>query len=291
MFKTLYNLFRIKHWVKNLFIFLPLLFSINFFKPEYLIKSIFIFIAFCLAASAIYIINDVFDKTKDQLHPIKKKRPIAAKQISIQIAFFISFILLFFSIVISFYINTCSGLILFLYVIINILYSKGLKNCFLLDIIIIASGFVFRILIGAYAINVPISHWILLTTFFAALFIALSKRRFEFINIGNHDQHRPSLKLYNLDLINYFSIIAVALTIISYSLWSIDEQVIQRFQTDKLIYTIPFIIYGLFKYLQLVLMQEKGSDPVDAVLADKSLITVFLLWLISVISIIYLPII
>jgi len=283
------HLLRPKHWIKNLFVFAALIFSLNLFNIVKLIASLQAFFAFCLASSFVYIINDIIDIEQDRKHPEKRNRPIASGKTSIKNATAISIVCLISSMILAYFINLNTLIIITVYIFINIIYSIKIKNVVILDVMFIALGFILRIIAGATAIGVSFSNWILLTTFCISLFLGFGKRRGEILLQNNNTQNntRFVLKLYSMQFLDYMILSSVTLTIISYALYTIDQEVIKRFGTDKLIYTVPLVIYGIFRYLYVIYRSVSDGDPTEVVLKDKSIISVVLLWILLVIGLIY----
>jgi len=283
------HLLRPKHWIKNIFIFAALIFSLNLFNIVKLIASLQSFFAFCLASSFVYIINDIIDIKQDRKHPKKRNRPIASGKISIKNAIIISIVCLIISMAFAYFVNLNTLIIILVYIFVNIIYSIKIKNVVILDVMFIALGFILRMIAGATAIEVSFSNWILLTTFCISLFLGFGKRRGEILLQNNNTQKntRFVLKLYSTQFLDYMIISSVTLTIISYALYTIDLEVIKRFGTDKLIYTVPLVIYGIFRYLYVIYKSDSNGDPTEVVLKDKSIISVVLLWILLVICLIY----
>lgn len=274
------KLIRIKHWIKNFFIFAPLIFAKAFFDKNSIIISFAAFASFSLVASFVYIINDIHDKDSDKIHPKKCKRPIASGAISSKIAMIYSLFILAIGIGIGSIITQNAFLVIITYLLLNIGYSFKLKDILFLDIIIIAIGFVLRVIVGALAIGVELSNWILVTTFFISMFLGFCKRRYELlILIENPENFRPVLKKYPQNILDQMIGISTTLTIISYSLYAISEETITKLETNKLIYTIPFVVYGVSRYIYLTYQKEKGGDPADVIIKDYPIIINFLLWL------------
>lgn len=282
------SLMRISHLVKNALIFAPLAFSMQF-TAENLLKSSIAFLAFSLVASSVYVLNDIFDVNSDRKHPRKKARPIASGAVSILEAKIFFAILLLLGVLVSSYLPHSVFAIISGYFLMNILYSRWLKRLPIIDVMIIATGFVLRILAGAAAIMVSLSPWILLCTFFGALFIAFGKRKGE-ISILKEDPHhiRNVLSSYHPDFLNQLLGTTAAVTIICYALYTIDSHTIERFQTTDLIYTIPFVVFGIFRYFQVMYTQSKGDDPTRIFSTDPPLLINMLLWGASFIYIVHL---
>lgn len=285
--KTSIRLMRPKHWIKNMFIFFALIFSRNLFNLDAVGASITAFIAFSFAASFVYIINDMKDIEKDRAHPRKKNRPLASGEIKSGLAIIIAFINIFIAIGLSYLININTMIIVIAYILINILYSFKIKHIVILDVIFIAIGFVLRVMAGAIAINVEVTSWILLTSFCISLFLGFGKRRNELVLLQKiQDNYRPVLDSYDFKLLDNMITSSASLTILTYGLYTIDKSVIERFNTDKLIFTVPFVIYGVYKYMH-ILYKGNAGDPVEVVTKDPYIIINVLLWGISVIAIVY----
>lgn len=283
------RLLRPLQWVKNTFVFMPLVFSKHLFEWEYTVKAGLAFIAFCAASSAIYIINDIFDREADELHPEKKKRPIASGEISIIHASAIAAILIVVATSIASRLTpTFFGIILF-YIVLQFAYSFKLKHVVLLDLFIIAIGFMLRVFGGAVAIDVLISHWIIITTLFLSLFLAVSKRRSELVMIqqNNIETKRRVLEQYSTQFLDYILVITATGMAISYSLYTMAERTIAVFGTEYLIFTIVFVLFGIFRYLFLVLLKGQGENPTAILMNDAPMGINMLLWMLTVIFIIY----
>ena len=272
---------RPKHWIKNLLIFAPLFFSLQINIGKLIQVGVAV-IAFSLMSSSIYVINDIFDVNLDRLHPEKKKRMIASNKISVRAASLIAIVLFVVSIFISSYLDVFFRVILISYFVINLFYTKILKHIPIVDVMIIAIGFVLRILAGASAIKIDISHWIVLCTFFGALFIAFGKRKNEndLLKKNSH-AHRSTLLTYTPDFINQLIGLTSVMVIMTYSLFTIDSHTIEHFGTENLIYTLPFVIFGVFRYFHILYNKYSGGDPTHIFLTDKSLISIFLMWVFS----------
>ena len=283
MIKQIIKLIRIKQWIKNTFVLAPLLFSLNFVNFELCIKSGLTFLAFSFSASIIYIINDILDRKKDAIHPIKKNRPIANGTISIKQALFIIFVLFIADLVCLYKLPYKVLYTILLYIFMNILYSIKLKHIVLIDIFVIAIGFILRVYAGAYAISVPVSSYIFMTTLFISLFLGFSKRKIELKHSGATT--RQVLKNYSYNMLNQYIIISVALTIMSYALYTLEASVINRFGTHRLIYSIIFVIYGMFRYIYTLDKNKEVEDPTENVLTDKGLIVVCILYIVYILGI------
>ena len=287
--RAVLKLLRIKHWIKNGFVLAPLVFSLEFLHPESLIKAVVAFFSFCLMSSTVYVINDIIDRDRDRNHPKKKHRPIAAGRVSPGAAFVIAGTLLVCSVMLALVVHSSSLFILAIYLALNLLYSFVLKHMVIIDVIGIAMGFILRITMGAVAISVELSSWIIVTTFFISFFFGATKRYNELSTIDGSDDNRPVLGSYNIKFLNHLIIISLTLTIISYSLYTIDLVTVEKFRSRHLLYTIPFVVYGVFRYLYLVYVDGKGDDPAEIVLQDVPIIVDVILWLCAVVFILLQP--
>lgn len=280
---------RPKQWIKNFFILAPLIFSQNLFDVPLLIKSAIAFAAFCLLSSSLYILNDIRDLDEDKHHPVKSKRPLAAGEITKTQAWLSFAFLLTVSAVVSvLFLNRNFMVALLIYVILQFSYSFGLKHVVILDVFIIAAGFIIRVIAGGFAINVHISHWLLICTLLLALFLALSKRRHEMVLLGKEAvNHRPILEEYSLYLLDQMIAVVTASTVIAYCLYTISEETVSKFGSTSLIYTVPFVLYGIFRYLYLVHQKAQGGTPEALIIKDKPLLIDVFLWIASAVLILY----
>lgn len=274
---------RPKQWYKNIVIFVALLFSHNLFNKTALLDSLYAFIIFCVLSGSVYIINDLIDRKKDSLHPIKKNRPIASGKLKYSHAMI--FVIFFLSISLSaaFLISNLFGYISLIYFFLFLLYSLFLKTIVIVDVLTIAAGFVIRAISGAIAIKVNFSPWLVICTFLIALFLALGKRRHELLLLGiNANSHRPILNSYSVIMLEQMISSTTAALIVSYSMYT--------FLTNNqyMMFTIPFAIYGLFRYLQIVHIKEIGGEP-ELLFRDLGMLANFALWGISVVIILYYP--
>jgi len=276
--RDIFRLMRFYQWVKSLFIFAPLFFSF-YWNVENFIKVFVGFILFNLAASGIYIFNDIKDVNEDRLHPTKKHRPIASGRISKSIAFLIMISLLTISVVLSFLLSFKFCGVVILYIILNLAYSIKLKHISILDILIVASNYVLRIVAGGILINVEISMWIILVSFTLALFLAIAKRRDDLILRTKGIKARKVIDEYNFEFLNVAMSITASLTIISYIMYTISPSVQERFGTDKLFLTSIPVIAGILRYLQLTFVMQNSGDPAKVVLKDRFLQVIILIWL------------
>ncbi len=279
---------RPKQWTKNLVIFAGLVFSQNFFHLGFLKVSVLAFIAFCLNASSVYIINDIKDLEQDRLHPVKKFRPLPAGRISTRQAAFLSVILAVISLALAFWLNLHYGALLALYWVMMIVYSFALKHVVIVDIMIISAGFIIRAISGAVVLDVMISRWLLACAIFLSLFLILAKRRNEIVELGaNASEHRAILDEYGERFLDQMIAVVAACTVISYVLYTVDPGTVQKFHTANLILTVPFVIYGIFRYLYLVYQKNMGGRPEMILLADRPLLLSVFLWVAVSVFILY----
>jgi 4-hydroxybenzoate polyprenyltransferase len=288
MLKYLFRSLRPKQWTKNVIVFAGLFFAEDIFVVEKILLAVVAFIAFSLVSSSGYLINDVVDRERDALHPKKKHRPIAAGKISPTTAVFTAVILLIATFSGSFSISKPFTFILATYLVLTFGYSFGLKHVIILDVLIIASGFMLRAIGGTIIISENLSSWLIICTTFLALFLAINKRRSEFIALGqNAEKTRKTLKKYSIELLNQMINTVTSACLISYALYTLDGQTVEKFDTRYLILTLPFVIYGLFRYLYIVDHKDIGETPELAILGDKPLILCVMLFVITGALVIY----
>lgn len=287
MLKNYITLIRPHQYLKNLFIFTPLIFALQFTDLNLLARDLVAFIAFSLVASSIYIFNDIKDIEEDKNHPVKKLRPITSGKISISSGIKLLVILLFIGLTIAFFLNVKFLYILLVYFGMNILYSVTLKHISIIDIIIIAVGFVLRVFSGSIVVNIEASEWLIIMTFLLALFLALAKRRDDVLLSIDNVETRKSIDGYNIEFINSSMIIMASIIIVAYILYTISEQTIEKFHSNYLYLTTIFVITGLIRYMQITLVENKSGSPTNVLIKDKFLQITIFLWLISFISLIY----
>ena len=279
---------RPEQWIKNFFVFTALLFSKNLLNLSKDIDALVGFIIFCMITGCSYIINDLVDLEKDKLHPTKSQRPIASGRLNKTTAIKITTIICLVSLSFAFYINSFFGIIVLTYFLLNIGYSIYLKNIVIIDVVTIASGFVLRVLGGAVIISVTSSQWLILCTILLSLFLGFSKRRHELILLeDNATGHRKVLEHYSPYFLDQMISVVTASTLICYALYTMSKDTIEKLGTSKLIYTIPFVLYGIFRYLYLVHQKEKGGSPTEVVFTDKPMIINISLWVIASVMFIY----
>jgi 4-hydroxybenzoate polyprenyltransferase len=275
-------------WVKNLFIFAGLIFSGNLFHPVVLIRVGQGFILFSLVASSIYIFNDVMDVEFDRAHPEKKNRPLAAGRLSARAAYATLAVLALAGLIGALTLHRVFFAILLSYFVINLAYTLKIKKMVILDIMCIASGFVLRVLAGTELAEVRPSDWLILCTIMLSLFLGFSKRRHELAVIGTEAPvHRKVLAEYSLSFLDQMIAVATACTVMSYALYTVSPQTVSNFGSRNLVFSIPFVIYGIYRYLYLIHRKKLGGNPTREVVSDLPLLINALLWALLVVLVIY----
>ena len=285
---SLWKEIRPQQWTKNLFVVAPLLFSQNLFSLVAVERAFVAFVSFCLMSSSIYLFNDLKDLEQDRLHPKKRFRPLAAGDISGIAAWTLMTLLVLSSLTIGAILSPLFALALATYWLINSLYSAVLKHLVILDAFAVASGFLLRVIGGGVAIDVEVSHWILLCTSLVALFLAFTKRRHELGLLKLEAiAHRRVLKDYNVQFLDMMIGIVTAATVMSYALYTASDDTVQRFHTRGLLLTVPFVLYGIFRYLYLVYQKEDGGDPTESLLTDRPMLINLFLWAVTTAVVVY----
>jgi 4-hydroxybenzoate polyprenyltransferase len=279
---------RPEQWTKNLFVFAGVLFGGRLLEQEALWRAVAAFAVFCAVSGAVYLFNDLADRQADQRHPLKRMRPIASGRLSARTALVAGGLLGAGGIIAATLLQPLLGLVAGAYVALLLLYSAALKHLVIVDVLTIAAGFVLRAVAGAIAVDVPIGHWLLICTTLLALFLALSKRRHELVLLGDDAiGHRRILEEYSPYLLDQMIAVVTASTLIAYTLYTVSPDTEQRFGTNRLGLTIPFVLYGIFRYLYLVHQKRGGGSPAAMLLTDGPLLTCVGLWTISVALILY----
>jgi 4-hydroxybenzoate polyprenyltransferase len=276
------QILRPTHWVKNSFVLAPLLFSGKFRDFDQCVKALIATISFCLISSAVYIFNDLCDRKEDQQHPEKKHRPLASGTISTVVASNIILILVILVIVISIFQNARFFIVVLIYIGLNALYSLGLKHVAILDVMIIAAGFVLRILGGSVALeDVEPSHWLILCTIMISLFLGFTKRRTELDTIEQAGETtRKVLQDYSVRFLDQAIAMVTAATFICYALYTVDDLTVDRLNSRAMLITVPSVIYGLFRYIYLIYHKKAAADPATLVCRDVPTLINLVLWII-----------
>src|SRR3954452_1257943 len=290
---ALHLLFSLRpgQWTKNLVIFAGLLFGRRLFDADAVLAAVAAFVVFCILSGVVYLVNDVADRETDRLHPLKAHRPIASGALPVRIALVSAMALGAIALLAASRIGWPFTMVAAAYLALQIAYSGPLKHIVIIDVLTIAIGFVLRAVGGAVAVNVEISHWLLVCTILLALFIALAKRRHEIVLLSaGAASHRPILGEYSPYLLDQMIGVVTASTLIAYVFYTISPETVQKFGTDWLGLTIPFPLYGIFRYLYLVHQREGGGSPADLLLTDRPLLACVALWALTVAVIIYRPV-
>lgn len=286
--KEYIKLIRPKDWAKNLFLLVPVFFAGQIFETQTLLEILGGFVCFSLVASSIYIINDYRDIEEDKIHPEKRTRPLASGSVSKTAAILICVVFLITGFGMAWFIRDKFLFVLGLYFLLNLGYSFGLKNIAILDIFIIATGFVLRVKAGAVIARIGLSEWLTIMVFLLALFMAIAKRRDDvLIKIASGTDMRKAVKGYNLDFINAAISLICAVTIVSYFMYTMSPEVVARLETHRLYYTCLFVLAGIFRYLQLVFVQQSSQSPTKILYRDRFIQLAILGWIISFYFILY----
>jgi|WetSurMetagenome_2_1015567.scaffolds.fasta_scaffold32032_3 4-hydroxybenzoate polyprenyltransferase len=272
---------RPQQWVKNSFVFIALLFSVSFMDIFAVVRVTIAFFCLCVLSSGGYLLNDIIDAESDRRHPHKRLRPVAIGALGVGEAGITAIVLIIGAMLVGFYLNILFGCILLAYFLINLIYSFWLKKIVIIDVFTIAAFFFMRVFAGAVVINVEISSWLLFVTLFLALFLALIKRRAELILVGaNASASRLVLAEYGLNYLDQMIMISATATIVSYALYTFSS-----IHSDKLMITLPFVVYGIFRYLYLVYNKRMGENPEESFLRDWPFVLNLILYTVAVIAI------
>jgi 4-hydroxybenzoate polyprenyltransferase len=275
---TLIRAMRPRHWVKNVFVFAPLVFAHQLGDPRAAALATAAFAIFCLLSSSVYLINDVADREADRLHPVKRRRPIASGELSPRLAAAAALALAAIALGGALALSLPLTAVATTYLLTNLAYSLALKRIVILDVMIVASGFLLRAWAGSVAIAVEMSHWLILCTGLIALFLGFVKRRQELASSGNAASQRPILREYSLTYLDQMISIVSAATLVAYTLYAFSPEVAEKLGTRWMSLTIPFVLYGMFRYLYLVHRRGEGENPTLLVLTDVPLMATVLLW-------------
>jgi len=285
--KDLAGCMRVRQWTKNTLIFASLVFSRHLHVSGSAMRSVCAFVLFSLVASSVYILNDIIDLDRDRLHPVKKNRPIPSGRVGIGAALAMSFVIAVPAVVLSFILCMGFGITVMIYIMLQVLYTIVFKNMVILDVLVISMGFLLRVVAGAVVIGVPISNWILVCTMLLALFLVLSKRRNEIVLLeGEADTHRLILREYSPYLLDQMIGVVTSATLVAYMIFTLSQETIDKFGKNMVL-TVPFVLYGIFRYLYLVHHKNKGGQPEEILLSDIPLQIDILLYLIVSLLVIY----
>jgi 4-hydroxybenzoate polyprenyltransferase len=281
---------RPNQWTKNLLVFAPLVFAVKLFDPASVVRAAGGFAVFCALSSVVYLINDIADREGDRRHPLKRRRPIAAGEVSTGSASIAAAVIATAGLSSAFLLGWPFFAVASGYLVLQTAYSAALKHIVIVDALALAIGFVLRAIGGAVVIDVVVSHWLFVCTILGALFITLAKRRHELVLLADGAAgHRPILDEYSAYLLDQMIAVVTASTLIAYIFYTISPETEQKFGTSWLGLTIPFALYGIFRYLYLVHRRDEGGSPSDLLLNDRPLLACVTLWVIAVVLIVYRP--
>ena len=279
---------RPHQWTKNLFVLAALAFSKHLFDDgDAVVRAGVAFAVFCALSGAVYLINDLADLEHDRLHPGKRGRPIASGALGVPVARTAAASLVGLGLLAASALGPRFLLSAVAFLVLNFAYSLGLKNVVILDVLAIAIGFVLRAVAGAVAIQVVFSEWLIVCTLLLALFLALAKRRHELVTLEDAAAHRSILAEYSPYLLDQMIAVVTASCLTAYAFYTLAPETVEKYRTDRLAFTIPFVIYGIFRYLYLVHRKEQGGSPGDALLTDRPLLATVALWAGAVVLIVY----
>lgn len=279
---------RPEQWTKNLLVLAPLALAKHLFEQGPFLRSLLAFAIFCGLSGTVYLLNDVADVERDRLHPLKRLRPVASGALSLRAAASAAVVLGLACLALAFLLGRPFAACAALYLSLNLAYSFRLKEIVILDVLSVSLGFVLRPVAGAVAIGAEISDWLLICTILLALFLSLAKRRHELTSLsGTASEHRKSLAEYSPYLLDQMISVVTASCVTAYAFYTTAPDTREKFQTDRLVWTLPFVLYGIFRYLYLVHRKEKGGSPTDLLLTDRPLLVTVGLWALAIVAIVY----
>jgi 4-hydroxybenzoate polyprenyltransferase len=279
---------RPTQWAKNLFVLAPLVFGRRLGDRHAILCALLAVVAFCLASSAVYLINDIQDREEDRNHPLKRHRPLAAGTLSVAVA--VAALVALIAVALALAVGLGRGFTLLLagYIALNLLYTSWLKHVVILDVMSISCGFVLRVLAGAAATAVQVSSWLLLCTIFLSLFLAFSKRRHEITLLAEGaTSQRRVLDQYSAAFLDQMINVVTASAVVSYALYAVAPETVEKYHTQHLVYTIPMVLFGIFRYLYLMYQQPGERNPTEAILGDPPFLINMVLWGLAVVLIVY----
>lgn len=293
MKSNLLKLIRPHQWLKNVFVMIPMFFGGSLLDPSDIRASVVTFFAFSFIASSVYCFNDIIDVEADRRHPVKCKRPIASGAISVRSAWTLMALMFLLSVGTVCLLDTYThvinvGLVILIYYILNILYCSKLKQYAIVDVCIIAFGFVLRVLAGGFATDIALSKWLVLMTFLLTLFLSFAKRRDDVLRMNETGEPpRKNTIRYNLTFINQAITITASVTLVCYIMYTVSPEVVNRFHSDLLYLTSVFVLLGLLRYIQITVVDKKSGDPTKMMLRDRFTQCVVLLWALTFLVLIY----
>ncbi len=289
MLSSLLKLMRPTQWLKNGILMAALVFAGEATNPDKVQLAVYALIIYCLLSSAVYVFNDLIDRENDRQHPLKKARPVASGQISLAVAVTLAVALGALGIAGAWLVNWPFFMVALVFLALNLLYTLWLKHIVIVDVMSIAVSFVLRAYAGALAIEVPASKWMLINTLLLALFLGFGKRRHELLLLEDDaTSHRRILDRYSPYLLDQLIGVVTASVVVMYMLYTFSSEVMQKLGTENLFVTIPFVVYGVFRYLYLIHKEEKGGSPTRVMIGDAPILINVILWLITVIVVLYL---
>lgn len=293
MKSNLLKLIRPHQWLKNVFVMIPMFFGGSLLDPSDIRASVVTFFAFSFIASSVYCFNDIIDVEADRRHPVKCKRPIASGAISVRSAWALMALMFLLSVGTVCLFDTYThvinvGLVILIYYILNILYCSKLKQYAIVDVCIIAFGFVLRVLAGGFATDIALSKWLVLMTFLLTLFLSFAKRRDDVLRMNETGEPpRKNTIRYNLTFINQAITITASVTLVCYIMYTVSPEVVNRFHSDLLYLTSVFVLLGLLRYIQITVVDKRSGDPTKMMLRDRFTQCVVLLWALTFLVLIY----
>jgi 4-hydroxybenzoate polyprenyltransferase len=287
-FADWWQLIRPTQWAKNLLLFAALIFARHLFDLADLMTVVAAFACFCCVASGAYVMNDLRDCDRDRRHPLKSKRPLPAGRVDRGTALRVALALMATGIAAAFALGAAFGVLTAAYLLLQVAYTFSLKEMVILDVMSIATGFVLRAVAGGVVIDVPISPWLIICTFLLALFLGFSKRRHELVLLEDDaTEHRQALREYSPYFLDQMISVVTASTVVAYASYTASPEVQEKLGTDKLYLTIPFVLFGIFRYLYLVHQREEGGNPTQLLLSDRPLQADILLWVLTACLVLY----
>ncbi|MDH3627588.1 MAG: decaprenyl-phosphate phosphoribosyltransferase [Acidobacteriota bacterium] len=280
---------RPRHWTKNIFIFAPLVFARELTTTPYLSLVAMGFVVFCALTSGVYLLNDLVDREKDRAHPVKRHRPIAAGRLSVPMAQVAVFALTLVALVGAGWLSLRFTYVAVAYLLLNLAYSTWLKRVVIVDVMVVATGFLLRAWAGAVLIDVKLSHWLLLCTGLVAMFLGFVKRRQELVALQGMDasDQRPILREYSLPFLDQMIATVTACTVLAYALYAFSDEVTARIGSPWMGATVPFVLFGIFRYLYLAHQRDQGENPTEIVTRDAGMVATVILWALTVLYALY----
>lgn len=287
------RLIRPHQWLKNVFVMIPMFFGGSLLDVSDVIASLVTFLAFSLTASSVYCFNDIIDVEADRRHPVKCRRPVASGAVSVRLAWMLMGLMLLLSAAVLCLFGSVErmlqvGAVILIYYVLNLLYCARLKQYAIVDVCVIAFGFVLRVLAGGFATDVVLSKWLVLMTFLLTLFLSFAKRRDDVLRMNETGEPpRKNTIRYNLTFINQAVTITASVTLVCYIMYTVSPEVVSRFHSDMLYLTTVFVLLGLLRYIQIAVVDKKSGDPTKVMLRDRFTQCVVLLWALTFLILIY----